>query len=223
VTIRPRNNENSSKKRYSVIDEDADDTAAFWKIRSFRETSEWTDEQKDEAMDQAHRLAKHYIVVIKEHSEMQEANEKLKSELFELKNDNADLERELNIKQGQIEYLERRERRQETPSDSSMPTQGSKNRTRLKDPEKFAGCKDKDEDFETWKYDVLEKLKVDAVTFDDENHKISYVNSRTTGDAHEHIRDRVNDGEFTSAKEVLETLEVFYRDPHKAIKAKAAL
>jgi chromosome segregation ATPase len=67
-------------------------------------------------------LAKHYIVVIKEHSEIQEANEKLKSELFELKNDNADLERELNIKQGQIKYLKRRERRQETPSDSLMPT-----------------------------------------------------------------------------------------------------
>ena len=151
VTIRPRNNENSSKKRYSVIAEDADDTVAFQKIRLFRETSEQTDEQKDEAIDQAHRLAKHYIVVIKEHSEIQEANEKLKSELFELKNDNADLEHELNIKQGQIKYLERRERRQETPSDSLMPTQGSKNRTRLKDPEKFTGCKDKDKDFSVCK------------------------------------------------------------------------
>jgi hypothetical protein len=39
VTIRPRNNENSSKKRYLVIAEDADDTVAFWKIRLFRETS----------------------------------------------------------------------------------------------------------------------------------------------------------------------------------------
>jgi hypothetical protein len=162
-------------------------------------------------------------VVIKEHSKIQEANKKLKSELFELKNDNADLERELNIKQGQIKYLERRERQQETPSDSLMPTQGSKNRTRLKDPKKFTGYKDKDKDFETWKYDVLEKLKVDAVTFDDKNHKILYVNSRTTGDAYKHIRDRVNDGEFTSAKEVLKTLKVFYRDLYKAIKAKAAL
>jgi hypothetical protein len=31
---------------------------------------------------------------------MQEANKKLKSELFKLKNDNTNLERELNIKQG---------------------------------------------------------------------------------------------------------------------------
>jgi chromosome segregation ATPase len=60
-------------------------------------------------------------VIIKETSKIQEANKKLKSELFELKNDNADLERELNIKQGQIEYLERRGRRQETPSDSLVP------------------------------------------------------------------------------------------------------
>jgi hypothetical protein len=88
-------------------------------------------------------------VIIKETSKMQEANKKLKSELFELKNDNADLERELNIKQGQIEYLERRGRRQETPSDSSVPAQGSKNRTRLKDPKKFTGSKDKDKDFKT--------------------------------------------------------------------------
>jgi hypothetical protein len=88
-------------------------------------------------------------VVIKEHSKIQEANKKLKSELFKLKNDNANLERELNIKQGQIKYLKRRERQQETPSNSLMPTQGSKNQTRLKDPEKFAGYKDKDEDFKT--------------------------------------------------------------------------
>jgi hypothetical protein len=40
VTIRPRNNKNSSKKRYLVIAKDADDTAAFWKIRLFGETSE---------------------------------------------------------------------------------------------------------------------------------------------------------------------------------------
>jgi hypothetical protein len=162
-------------------------------------------------------------VIIKEHSKIQEVNKKLKSELFELKNNNADLERELNIKQGQIKYLKQRGRRQETPSDSLMPAQGSKNQTRLKDPEKFTGSKDKDKDFKTWKYDVLEKLKVDTVTFDDKNHKILYVNSRTTGDAYKHICDRVNNGEFTSAKEVLKTLEVFYRDPHKAIKAKAAL
>jgi hypothetical protein len=169
-------------------------------------------------------------VIIKEHSKIQEANKKfkgelskLKNELFELKNNNADLEHELNIKQGQIKYLKRRGQRQETPSDSLMPAQGSKNQTRLKDPEKFTSSKDKDKDFETWKYDVLEKLRVDLITFDDKSHKILYVNSQTTGDAYKYIRDRVNDGEFTSAKEVLETLEVFYRDPHKAIKAKAAL
>jgi hypothetical protein len=104
-----------------------------------------------------------------------------------------------------------------------VPAQGSKNRTRLKDPKKFTSSKDKDKDFKTWKYDVLEKLKVDLVTFDNKSHKILYVNLRTTGDAYKHIRDRVNDGEFTSPKEVLKTLKVFYRDPHKAIKAKAAL
>jgi hypothetical protein len=88
-------------------------------------------------------------VIIKEHSKIQEANKKLKSELFKLKNDNADLEHELNIKQGQIKYLEQRGRRQETPSDSLMPAQGSKNQTRLKDPEKFTSSKDKDKDFKT--------------------------------------------------------------------------
>jgi hypothetical protein len=42
---------------------------------------------------------------------MQKANKKLKSELFKLKNNNTNLEHELNIKQGQIKYLKRRERR----------------------------------------------------------------------------------------------------------------
>jgi hypothetical protein len=88
-------------------------------------------------------------VVIREHSEMQDKIRQLEDELFELKNDNVDLDRELNIKQGQIEYLKRRGRRQETPSNSLAPTQGSKNQTRLKDPEKFTSYKDKDKDFKT--------------------------------------------------------------------------
>jgi hypothetical protein len=50
-------------------------------------------------------------VIIKEHSKIQEVNKKFKGELFKLKNNNTNLEHELNIKQGQIKYLKRRRQR----------------------------------------------------------------------------------------------------------------
>ena len=67
------------------------------------------------------------------------------------------------------------------------------------------------------------KLRVDSRSFDDKNYKVEYICSRTTGDARNHIRDRINDGELTTSEEVLKTLEAVHRDLYKAIKAKAEL
>jgi len=68
----------------------------------FDNTTSWTDGQKADAMEQAHRLTKHYIKIIREHSEMQAFIE-------ELQTDNVNLENKLTKKQGAIEYLERHE------------------------------------------------------------------------------------------------------------------
>jgi hypothetical protein len=59
---------NSFKPRKSIIDKGSQ--ATFWGISSFKDTSLWTEEQKHDAIEQAYRLAKHYIKVIKEHSDI---------------------------------------------------------------------------------------------------------------------------------------------------------
>jgi hypothetical protein len=92
----------------------------------------------------------------------------------------------------------------------------------MDDPDKFSG-KDGDIDFDTWKSDIQAKLRVDGKSFDDENHKIEYVCSRTTSNARNHIRDRTDDDEFTTSSEVIKALEAVYGDPYQAIKAEAEL
>jgi hypothetical protein len=49
------------------------------------------------------------------------------------------------------------------------------------------------------------------------------VFTRTTGDAQGHLRDRINNDQFTTANEVLQALDAVYGDPHQAIKAEAEL
>jgi hypothetical protein len=218
---------NNFKSRKSVINEE--DQATFWSITSFSETSLWTQEQKDDAVDQAHRLATHYLKVIKEQSDMFAQIEKLNtrvelldSEVQNLRQDNNDLENELAKKQGAIEYLEGQQRQSSVVS-SNPDASNTKNRAKLEDPDKFSGSKDCKIDFETWKSNIEAKLKVDDRSFDDENHKIFYICSRTTDAAQDHIRDRIDNDEFTTVKEVIRSLETIYGDPHKAIKAEAEL
>jgi hypothetical protein len=81
----------------------------------------------------------------------------------------------------------------------------------MDDPDKFSG-KDGNIDFDTWKSDIQAKLRVDSRSFDNENHKIEYVCSRTTSDARNHIRDRIDDDEFTTSGEVIKALEAVYGD-----------
>jgi hypothetical protein len=40
------------------------------------------------------------------------------------------------------------------------------------------------------------KMKTDAITFDDENHMIAYIGSRTTQAAYDHIRAGIKDNTF---------------------------
>ena len=56
------------KPQQSIINDQSQ--ATFWSISSFSETSSWTVAQKDNAIEQARRLAIHYIKVIEEHFEM---------------------------------------------------------------------------------------------------------------------------------------------------------
>ena len=111
----------------------------------------------------------------------------------------------------------------DTLSADTNHTHNSKGRARLEDPDKFSGKKDDQIEFDTWKSNIETKLKVDSPLFDDENHKIFYVFSRTSSEAQDQIRDRVDNDYFNTAKEVLKALEAVYGDPHKAIKAEAEL
>ena len=67
------------------------------------------------------------------------------------------------------------------------------------------------------------KLKTDAIIFDDENHMIAYIGSRTTQVAYDHIRAGIEDNTFKTTKEVLDNLETVHGDLHKAIRAEAEL
>jgi hypothetical protein len=232
-------------KRVSVLPEEEDEPA-FWLLDSFNETKNWNDNQKDSAIKAAKKLMRDYEIILKEHQEMREHVEEqatdndeirqriesleedalaLRDDNDTLRQDNNDLERELTMKQGQIEYLE--QRKTETPRASA------KQRARLEDPEKFTGKKndkgsyltDKENtiEFETWRADMESKLKTDAITFDDENHMIAYIGSRTTQAAYDHIRAGIEDNTFETTKEVLDNLETVYGDPHKAIRAEAEL
>ena len=67
------------------------------------------------------------------------------------------------------------------------------------------------------------KLRTDAITFDDKNHMIAYIGSRTTQAAYDHICTGMEDNTFGTYKDVLDALETVYRDPHKAIRAEAEL
>jgi hypothetical protein len=213
------------KPRKSIIDDQY--PATFWSITSFSETSSWTDAQKDDAIEQARRLATHYIQTIEEHASMltqlQSSNTQIElqnHEIDNLRQENNDLENELAKKQGAIEYLEGQQRQSSVPPPDTF---NPKNRAKLDDPDRFTGDKESKVEFDTWKSNIEAKLKVDGRSFDNENHKIFYVFSRTADAAQDHIRDRVDNEEFATTKEVLQALEVVYGDPHKAIKAEAEL
>src|SRR5208282_4692268 len=197
------------KPRQSIIDDQSQ--ATFWSISSFSETSSWTVAQKDDAIEQARRLATHYIKVIKEHSDMlariqatDTQVELLSQEVDNLRQENNDLENELSKKQGAIEYLEGQASRQQSATPSALDTFNPKHRAKLDDPDRFTSDKDSKVDFDTWKSNIKTKLKVDGCSFDDENHKIFYVFSRTANTAQDHIQDHVDNKEFTTTKEVLQ-------------------
>jgi uncharacterized protein YdcH (DUF465 family) len=108
----PRNK--NAKSRRSILEETAN--ATLWKINSFDETESWTDRQKAYAIDQAKRLASHYLELFEKHTDMQaqiaELNSRIESldaDVAELRQDNNDQENELAKKQGAIEYLERQQ------------------------------------------------------------------------------------------------------------------
>jgi hypothetical protein len=226
----PTNRKKTFKSRKSIL-ENEDNNPTFWGIDSINETTEWTKAQLANAIKQAQRLASHYIKVFDERTEMLTMIQTLETRVEVLDQDNhnfrgdiEDLERELMKKQGTIEYLETQQRQQQhsvTPLTENIHS--TKGRARLEDPDKFSGKKDDLPDFETWKSNIDSKLRVDSRSFDNENHKIIYVYSRTSGDAQGHIRDRVDNDHFNTAKEVLQALEAVYGDPHKAIKAEAEL
>jgi predicted nuclease with TOPRIM domain len=221
---------------------------AFWLLDSFNETKNWTDNQKDSAIKAVKKLVRDYKIILEEHQEMREHveeqatdNEEIRQRIESLeenalafqndnetlRQDNNDLERELTMKQGQIEYLEQRKDRIETPRTST------KQRARLEDPEKFTGKrsdkgnyltdKEKEIKFEAWRADIESKLRTDEITFDDKNHMIAYIGSRTTQAAYDHIRTSIEDGAFKTPRETLDALETIYGDPHKAIRAEAEL
>lgn len=227
----PQTINNTFKSRKSVLDSN-DDKPTFWNINSFNETAAWSDSQQVDAIKQAHRLATHYVTLHDERTNMLTTIQSLQARIETLNNDNHnlqadndDLERELTKKQGTIEYLEQQRRQPSATlsADDTPNTHSTKGRARLEDPEKFSGKKDDQVEFETWKSNIESKLKIDSRLFDDENHKIFYVYSRTTSDAQGHIRDQVDNNIFKTAKDVVKALEAVYSDPHKAIKAEAEL
>jgi hypothetical protein len=194
---------NTFKSRRSVLDNENDKQPTFWSIDSFDDTATWTGSQQAYAIQQAQRLATHYIKIHNEHTTMltmiqsQQARiETLDQDIHNLRGDNDDLERELTKKQGTIEYLEQQRRQPSVTPSTESTTHNTKGRARLEDPDKFSRKKGHQPEFETWKSNIETKLKVDSRLFDDKNHKISYVYSRTTNEAQDPIRDRVDNDHF---------------------------
>ncbi|PMD57648.1 uncharacterized protein K444DRAFT_691786, partial [Hyaloscypha bicolor E] len=168
---------NTFKSRRSVLDNENDKQPTFWSIDSFDDTATWTGSQQAYAIQQAQQLATHYIKIHNEHTtiltmiQSQQARiETLDQDIHNPRGDNDDLEQ--------------------------STTHNTKGRARLEDPDKFSRKKGHQPEFETWKSNIETKLKVDSRLFDDKNHKISYVYSRTTNEAQDHIRDRVDNDHF---------------------------
>jgi hypothetical protein len=166
----------NTKSRRSILEETAETT--FWKINSLDETESWTDKQKADAIDQARRLATHYLELFEKHTDMQaqiaELNSRIESldvDVAELRQDNNDQENELAKKQGAIEYLERQQSQPRTTLSPDAPHASKAKVKALADPQQYIGFKSTFP-FDQWKLKVEEKLSTDSHLFDTEQRRI---------------------------------------------------
>lgn len=103
--------------------------------------------------------------------------------------------------------------RQTTPSSTTV---GSKCSPKIPDPPLFTEV-DGEVSLEDWILRIRDKLTINQDHYADDNAKAIYVISRTGGTAAQHIQAyRTNDaGHFTSAEDVIQTLNEIIGDPHK--------
>jgi Zinc knuckle len=81
----------------------------------------------------------------------------------------------------------------------------------------------KDPTFESWKIQMKGKLKVNADHYPTDDAKMTYVFSRTGGDAQEHLQPRYDDDSkdlYRSDKEMIDHLASIYEDPHRVQNAR---
>jgi hypothetical protein len=108
-----------------------------------------------------------------------------------------------------------RRRNPETPVSSlSQPPRYSK---KLPDPTYLTNGDDPT--FESWRFQIKNKLRANADHFPTEEDKIAYVFNRTAGNAQKHLSPRIDEDspvQFTAATQMIQHLASIYVNPNKA-------
>lgn len=104
---------------------------------------------------------------------------------------------------------------------SSTPTENPRRSMKLPDPPMLTDGREPK--FENWLSKMKGKLEGNADHYTTEALKMAYINSRTEGEASDHLKPRLRDdspNKFQTAIEMLNYLEGIYRDPNQLQDAK---
>jgi hypothetical protein len=113
-----------------------------------------------------------------------------------------------------LEALSQRLTRAESPANSSKSA-------KIPDPPLLTDGKDPT--FESWKLQVRGKLRTNADHFPSDESRMTYVFSRTGGDAQKHLQPRYDDDSkdpFLTVDDMIKYLSNIYEDPHKVQNAR---
>jgi hypothetical protein len=112
---------------------------------------------------------------------------------------------------GVLEALSQRLTRADSPSKSA----------KIPDPPLLTDAQDPT--FDSWKLQIRGKLRVNADYFLSDEARMTYVFSRTGGDAQKHLQPRYDEESkdpFLSDKEMIQHLTSIYEDPHRVQNAR---
>lgn len=115
-----------------------------------------------------------------------------------------------------VETLVRTMERSNTPGGS-----GTTKSAKIPDPPMLTDGKDPT--FESWKLQMRGKLRTNSDHFQSEEAKMTYVFSRTGGDAQKHLQPRYDEDSqdlYSSGNDMLDHLTAIFEDPHKVQNAR---
>ncbi|KAK0637674.1 hypothetical protein DIS24_g10595 [Lasiodiplodia hormozganensis] len=107
-----------------------------------------------------------------------------------------------------------------TASPAPVATSSSKSKAKFPDPPRFSN--NKSLNFRAWKANVLNKLRIEARSYELEQDKIAYIFSRTEGEANQHMIPRMDETSplaYQTADDVIKHLTQVFSNPFMKEKA----